>query len=159
MKPWAPNAKPCGPNAKLCAPTASQWNILGGGSPGVVHVDFTLLVSTSFALGSQHERNFMWNMSLTRPFSEILYPALIKGTYQAAKWSNESKYSKLKNLKRYNQSGQVKYVVKYKVRKMVKCLLKHHCYCPKLLMRTTKTAVCLQTKAIFYHLNVFKLVF
>ena len=29
-------------------------------------------------------------------------------------------------------------------------LLKQHCYCPMLLMRTTKTAVCLQTKAIFW---------
>ena len=29
---------------------------------------------------------------------------------------------------------------------------KHHCYYPMLLMRTTKTAVCLQTKAIFHHL-------
>ena len=28
----------------------------------------------------------------------------IKGTYQAAKWSNKSKYSKLKNLKKYIQS-------------------------------------------------------
>ena len=28
-----------------------------------------------------------------------------------------------------------------------------------LLMRTTKTAVCLQTKAIFHHLYVFLLVF
>ena len=26
----------------------------------------------------------------------------------------------------YNQSGQLRYVVKYKVRKMAKCLLKHH---------------------------------
>ena len=32
-------------------------------------------------------------------------------------------------------------VVKYKVRKMAKSLLKHHCYCPILLMQTTKTAV------------------
>ena len=52
----------------------------------------------------------------------------------------------------YNQSGQLRYVVKYKVRKMAKSLLKHHCYCPKLLMRTTKTGVCLQTKAFLYHI-------
>ena len=39
-------------------------------------------------------------------------------------------------------------VVKFKVKKMAKCLLKHHCYCPMLLMRTIKTAVCLQTKSI-----------
>ena len=38
---------------------------------------------------------------------------------------------------------------------MAKSLLKHHCYCPMLLMRTTKTAVCLQTKAIFHHLYGF----
>ena len=29
--------------------------------------------------------------------------------------------------------------------------LKQLCYCPMLLMRTTKTAVCLQTKAILDH--------
>ena len=46
------------------------------------------------------------------------------------------------------------YVVKYNVRKMAKSLLKHHCYCPMLLMRTTKTDVCLQTKAIFHHLLI-----
>ena len=39
-----------------------------------------------------------------------------------------------------------------KVRKMAKVLLKHNCFCPMLLMRTTKTAVCLQTKAFFHHL-------
>ena len=50
-----------------------------------------------------------------------------------------------------NQLGLLRYVVKYKLRKMAKTLLKHHCYCPMLLMRTTKTAVCLQTKAIFHH--------
>ena len=46
------------------------------------------------------------------------------------------------------------YVVKYTVREIAKSLLKHHCYCPKLLMRTTKTAVCIQTKDIFHHLYV-----
>ena len=45
------------------------------------------------------------------------------------------------------------------VRKMAKDLLKHLCYCPILLMRTTKTALCLQTKAIFHHLYGFELVF
>ena len=49
-------------------------------------------------------------------------------------------------------SGQLRYVVKYKVRKMDQSLLKRPWYCPMLLMRTTKTAVCLQTKAIFHHL-------
>ena len=29
--------------------------------------------------------------------------------------------------------------------------VKQHCYCPMLLMGTTKTAVCLQTKAIFHY--------
>ena len=66
--------------------------------------------------------------------------------------SNVSKYSKLKKIKKYYQSGQLRYVVKCKVIKMAQSRLKHHCYCPMLLMRTTKTAVCLQTKAILYHL-------
>ena len=39
------------------------------------------------------------------------------GTYKTAKWSNESKYSKLTKLKKYMQSGQLRYVVKYKVKK------------------------------------------
>ena len=38
-------------------------------------------------------------------------------------------------------------------------VLKYHCYCPILLMRTTKTAVCLQTKAICHNLNGVELVF
>ena len=37
------------------------------------------------------------------------------------------------------------------VRKMATSLLKQHCYCLMLLMRTAKTAVCLQTKAVFHH--------
>ena len=41
----------------------------------------------------------------------------------------------------------------------IRSLSKHYCYCPMLLMRTTKTAVCLQTKAIFHHLYGFSLVF
>ena len=64
------------------------------------------------------------------------------------------KIIKLKKLLKYNQSGQLSYAVKYKVGKMAKGLLKHQCYCPMLLMQTTKTAVCLQTKAIFHHLYV-----
>ena len=32
---------------------------------------------------------------------------------------------------------------------MAKSWLKCNCYCPMLLMQTTKTAVCLQTKAYF----------
>ena len=47
---------------------------------------------------------------------------------------------------------KLRYVVKYKMKKMAKSLLKDHDYCPMLLMQTTKTAVCLQTKAIFRHL-------
>ena len=45
--------------------------------------------------------------------------------------------------------------LKYKVRKMVKSLLKHHYCCPMLLMQTTKTAISLQTKAIYHHFYVF----
>ena len=44
---------------------------------------------------------------------------------------------------------QLRYVVKYKVRNMAKSQLKQHCYCAMLLMRTSKTAVYSQTKAIF----------
>ena len=51
------------------------------------------------------------------------------------------------------------YVVKYKVGKKAKSLLKLHCYCPILLMLTTKTVVCLQTKAIFHHVYGVYLVF
>ena len=47
-------------------PNASQWNIGCVGSPGVGarvgHVHFMLFVSISFALGSQRERSFQWNM-------------------------------------------------------------------------------------------------
>ena len=39
--------------------------------------------------------------------------------------------------------------------KMPTSLLKQHCYCPMLLMWTTKTAVCLQTKAIFHYIYGF----
>ena len=46
-------------------------------------------------------------------------------------------------------------MVKYEVRKMAKSLLKHHNYCLMLLMLTTEIAVCLQTKLIFHHFNVF----
>ena len=52
----------------------------------------------------------------------------------------------------------MRHVMKYKVRKMTKSLLRHHCYCPMLLMRTTKTSVCLQTNAIFQHHSGFELV-
>ena len=40
-------------------------------------------------------------------------------------------------------------------KKMPPSLLKQHCYCPMSLMLTTKTAVSLQTKAIFHHLYGF----
>ena len=44
----------------------SQWNIVCAGSPrigaGVGHVHFMLFVSFSFALGSQCEPSFRWNM-------------------------------------------------------------------------------------------------
>ena len=45
-----------------------------------------------------------------------------------------------------------------KVRKIATSVLKQHCYYSKLLMQT-KTAVCLQTKAIFHHPYGFLLVF
>ena len=47
-------------------PNTSRWNIGCVGSPRVgshiSHVDIMLFVSISFTLGSQHERNFRWNM-------------------------------------------------------------------------------------------------
>ena len=70
------NAKICvSPNAnvKICitpnaTPNTSQWNIDCVGSPGigacVGHVHFMLFMSISFALGSQLERSFRWNMGL-----------------------------------------------------------------------------------------------
>ena len=57
-----------------------------------------------------------------------------------------------KNKFKLTKEIQLGYVVKYKVRKMAKG---HHCYYPMLLMRATKTAVCLQTKATFHHLYGF----
>ena len=50
-------------------PNASQWNIGCVGSPGigacVGHVHFMLFVPISFALGSQRECSFQWNMGYT----------------------------------------------------------------------------------------------
>ena len=46
-------------------PNACQWNIGCVGSPGVGHVHFTLVVSISFALGSQQERSCQWNMGFS----------------------------------------------------------------------------------------------
>ena len=40
-------------------------------------------------------------------------------------------------------------VVKYKVRKMAKSLLKHHFYCPMLLMQTTKNSCLFTNKGHF----------
>ena len=40
------------------------------------------------------------------------------------------------------------YMVEYKVRKIAKRVLKHHCYCPILLMRTTKTVVWFTNKCL-----------
>ena len=52
-------------------PNASQWNI------GCVwHVHFMLFVSISFALGTQRERNFQWNMGFTVffiPYFQLTY--------------------------------------------------------------------------------------
>ena len=54
------------PKAKPCEPNASQWNIVCVGSPGVGahvgHVHFMLFVSISFALGTQPEPSFQWNV-------------------------------------------------------------------------------------------------
>ena len=59
--------------AKICItptrnPNMSQQNIGCVGSPGLWaragHVHFILLVSNSFALGSQCKRSFHWNMGL-----------------------------------------------------------------------------------------------
>ena len=54
-------------NAKICVtPNAIRWNIGGVGTPtrgaGIGHVDFMLFVSISFALVSQRELSFKWNM-------------------------------------------------------------------------------------------------
>ena len=59
-----------------------------------------------------------------------------KGNQKAAYWSIESKYSKLKRHYKYNQSGQLRCVVKYKGRKMAKSRLKLYCCCPLLLAQT-----------------------
>ena len=69
----SPNA-----NAKICVtPNASQWNIGCVGSPGVGacigHVHFMLFVSISFALGSQRERSFQWNMGFSFQHCWCLY--------------------------------------------------------------------------------------
>ena len=74
---------------------------------------------------------------------------------QSQHYRNIEDYLKGTNVQKYNQSGRLKYVVKYEVRTFTKSLSKHHCYCPILLMQTTKTAVCLQTKAIYHHLYGF----
>ena len=47
------------------------------------------------------------------------------------------------------QARQVRHVVKFKVKRMAKSLLKLLCYCQMFLMRTTKTAVCLQTNHLY----------
>ena len=58
------------------------------------------------------------------------------------------KCSKVKNQEKYNRSGQLRYVVKYKVRNMAKSLLRYHCYCPMVLMQTTNTAVFESTSCV-----------
>ena len=80
--PCRPNATPNLPDVTLNLPNTtpnlpnvSRWNIGHFGSPcagsHVGHVDFMLFVSISFALGSQCERGFWWNMGLTDWGSEI----------------------------------------------------------------------------------------
>ena len=73
----------------------------------------------------------------------------IKRNQKAAYCLNKSKHSKLKKHEKYNHSGQLRYVVKYKVRKMGKSLFEHQCYCLMIFMRITKTAVCFQNKGHF----------
>ena len=65
----------------------------------------------------------------------------IKGNQKAAKWSNGSKYSKLKKHLEYTRPGYLRHLVKFKVKNMAKSQLNRYCYCPMLLMGTTKTAV------------------
>ena len=67
-----PNLHSVNPNLHSANPnlhSASRWNRGCVGSPGVRshvgHVDFMLFVSISFALGSQRERSFQWNMGLS----------------------------------------------------------------------------------------------
>ena len=61
-------------NAEICVtpnanPNACRWNIGGVGSlmrgAGVGHVYFMFFVLISFALGSQREASFQWNMGFT----------------------------------------------------------------------------------------------
>ena len=70
--PWTqrkPNASPTQAQRK---PNASRWNIGCVGSPYdgacVGHVYYMLFVSISFALGTQREPGFWWNMGLTMHF-------------------------------------------------------------------------------------------
>ena len=86
------NAKICvSPNANVyicvtpnATPNTSQWNIDCVGSPGigacVGHVHFMLFMSISFALGSQLERSFRWNMGF-----KVTQQAVIQS--QAVIWS------------------------------------------------------------------------
>ena len=56
-----PNTTQNLPNATLNLPNARRWNIGCVGSR-VGHVDFMLFVSISFAMSSQRECGFQWNM-------------------------------------------------------------------------------------------------
>ena len=57
-KPCRPNATPNVPNATPYTPNVTPY------TPNSGHVHFMLFLSISFALGSQHERSFQWNMGL-----------------------------------------------------------------------------------------------
>ena len=81
--------------------------------------------------------------------------SVLKGTKRQHSGQMSQIFKTIKTI----QKAKLRYVAKYKVRKMAKSLLKHHCCCPMLSMRTTKTAVCLQTKAICHHLYGFQRVF
>ena len=76
-KPHGPNANFNGPNANPYRPNTTpnasrhgRFRARVGASVGsrvgahVGHVDFMLLVSISFVMGSQCERGFWWNMGL-----------------------------------------------------------------------------------------------
>ena len=96
----------------------------------------------TFILLKFQDFSFVWSGSL-------------KGTKRQASGQMSQNVQTVKTIEIQSVTGQLRYVVKYKVRKMAKSLSKDHCCCPMLLMQTTKTSVCLRTKAIFHHLYGF----
>ena len=51
-------------NANPNQPNARWWNMVQVGHVPIGHVNFLLFVSFLFALSTQHERGFWWNMGL-----------------------------------------------------------------------------------------------